>query len=73
MKHFKQVYVNMHDGLSGVANARGDLYNERYSWRFVTCREELEEIEKQQVTIYALEGKSGKMREVTRKTALKHL
>lgn len=69
----KRVYVNMHDGMIGIANARGDLYNDRYSWRFVTSREELEYIEKSQVTIYAVQLKSGKMREVTRKTALKYL
>ena len=69
----KRVYVNMNDGLNGIANARGDLCNERYSWRFVMCREELEEIEKCQVTIYAVQCKNGKMREVTRKTALKYL
>lgn len=73
MKNLKHVFVNADDGLSGIANARGDLYNDRYGWRFVTCKEELEEIEKQQVTIYALQNKDGKMREVTRKTALKHL
>lgn len=69
----KRVYVNMHDGFVGVVNARGDLYNERYSWRFVTCREELEYIEKSQITIYGLQCKNGKIREVTRKTALKYL
>jgi hypothetical protein len=73
MKHFKQVFVNANDGLSGIANARGDLYNDRGSWRLVTDKDHLKEIEKEQVVIYALEGKSGKMREVTRKTALKHL
>ena len=69
----KRVYVNMHDGMIGIVNARGDLYNDRYSWRYVTSREELEIIEKHQVTIYAVQLKNGKIREVTRKTALKYL
>lgn len=73
MKNFKQVFVNADDGLSGIANARGDLYNDRNSWRLVTDKDDLERIEKEQTVIYALENKSGKMREVTRKTALKHL
>jgi hypothetical protein len=73
MKNFKQVYVNMHDGLNGISNARGDLYNDCGNWRLVRDGDELEEIEKQQATIYALENLSGKMREVTRKTALRHL
>lgn len=73
MKNFKQVFVNMNGGLSGIANARGDLYNDRNSWRLVTNKDDLMKIEKQQVVIYALENQSGKMREVTRKTAFKHL
>ena len=69
----KRVYVNMHDGLVGISNARGDIYNERYSWRYVTSKEELECIEKSQVVIYGVQLKDGRIREVTRKTALKYL
>lgn len=67
------IYVNKHDGLAGIVNARSDPYNDRYSWRFVASKEELQEIEKQQVVIYGLQCKSGKIREVTRRTAFKYL
>ena len=69
----KSVFVNSDDGLSGIFNARCDLYNECNSWRLVMDRDSLKQIEKQQVVIYALRLRDGRMREVTRRTALKYL
>ena len=69
----KSVFVNSNDGLSGIFNARCDAYNECSSWRLVWNRDELREIERQQAVIYAVRNKDGKMREVTRRTALKYL
>ena len=70
----KNVYVNKNYGLSGIVNARTDLFNECDTWTQASDRETLQEYEDRNTeTIYALQNLSGKMQEVTRKTALKHL